>query len=260
MNDLLSLLPDNLEQLADRAAEYQSAAPFPHISFDDFLPPAVADRALVDFPDPSSGIWHRFEQKGLEYLKLACGDESKIPSGIRNVLYALNTGRFLTFLEKLTGIPKLLPDPYFEGGGMHQTMPGGMLGMHLDFNFNKRLAVYRRLNLLIYLNHDWRDDYGGHFNLSETKNGSPVLSLLPVFNRAALFSTSKRSWHGQPGEVACPAGMSRKSLALYYYTVEPADADDTDMRNTVFAADKKSFVRQFLPPIVMDAVRQLRSR
>jgi len=260
MTDLLALLPQNLDDLARAADTYQSARPFPHIAFDDFLPRHVAEQACAEFPDDSSPIWHRFEAKGLQYLKLACGDDAKIPCGIRNILYALNSARFLNFLETLTGIPRLIPDPYLEGGGMHQTMPGGELAVHLDFNYHKRLGVYRRLNLLIYLNPDWQDDYGGQFELRETRNGPPALSLLPVFNRAAIFSTSKISWHGQPRPVACPQGMSRKSLALYYYTVEPADADDVVSRNTVFAADGKEFVRRLVPPILLDAVRAMRTR
>lgn len=259
MTDLLALLPQNLDVLARAASTYQEAKPFPHISFDDFLPRHVADQALAEFPPADSQVWHRFETKGIEYLKLACGDEVKIPRGVRNILYALNTATFISFLETLTGIPKLIPDPYFDGGGMHQTMPGGELGVHLDFNYHKRLGLYRRLNLLIYLNHDWQESYGGQFELRETRNAPPCLSLLPTFNRAALFSTSKISWHGQPRKVACPAGMSRKSLALYYYTVEPADADDVESRNTVFAADRKHLLRRMVPPVLLDALQAMRS-
>ncbi|MFM8791535.1 MAG: 2OG-Fe(II) oxygenase [Solirubrobacterales bacterium] len=258
MNDLLALLPSDLDRLADRASEYQAAQPFPHISFDDFLPVAVAEAAEREFPGPDADIWQRFERKGLEFLKLACENEKLIPSPIRNILYALNSSTFLAFLEKLTGIDHLIPDPWFHGGGLHQTMPSGHLDIHLDFNFHRKMCVYRRLNLLVYLNRDWKDSYGGQFELRKTKTAEPALSLLPTFNRAALFSTSNCSWHGQPRPVECPAGMSRRSLALYYYTVEPANLDDVEARTTVFAKDRKNTLKRLIPPIVLDAVRAVR--
>lgn len=258
MDDLLALLPANLDALKHRAAEYQSGSPFPHISFDDFLPPSVAEAASRDFPGPDSDIWQRYERKGLEYLKLACDREDRIPSSLRNLLYALNSATFLDFLTELTGISHLIPDPWFHGGGLHQTLPGGHLDVHLDFNLHQKMKTYRRINLLIYLNHEWRESYGGQFELRQTKTSAPSLSLAPTFNRAALFSTSKISWHGQPRPVACPAGQTRRSIALYYYTVAPADADDVESRSTVFAGDRTRAIRRLVPPIVFDAVRALR--
>lgn len=260
MHDILALLPENLNALKQRANEYQSAAPFPHISFDDFLPPAVAEAASREFPGPESEIWQRFERKGLEYLKLTCDREDRIPPTLRNLLYALNSATFLDFLAELTGIPHLIPDPWFHGGGLHQTLPGGHLDIHLDFNLHQKMKVYRRINLLIYLNHGWEDSYGGQFELRKTKTSPPSVSLIPVFNRAALFSTSKISWHGQPRPVNCPAGQSRRSIALYYYTVTPADADDVEARSTVFAGDRKRALRKLVPPIVFDALKAVRRK
>jgi hypothetical protein len=258
MDDLLSLLPANLLAMSHRSSEYQLAKPFPHIYFDDFLPRSVAELAAGEFPDAQSGMWQRFERKGLEYRKLTCNDETMIPPTIRNILYALNSATFIDFLEKLTGIAHLLPDPHYLGGGLHQTLPEGQLDIHLDFNFHQRLRVFRRLNLLVYLTPDWREEYGGQFELRETKTSSPAVSLAPLFNRAALFSTSKLSWHGQPRPVACPEGMARRSIALYYYTVTPADEDDVEHRTTVFANDHKNVLRRFVPPICLDILRTIR--
>lgn len=191
-------------------------------------------------------------------MKLACENEKFIPPTIRNILYALNSATFVAFLQELTGIDHLIPDPWFHGGGLHQTMPGGHLDIHLDFNLHRKMRVYRRLNLLIYLNRDWQESYGGQFELRKTKMAEPSLSLLPTFNRAALFSTSNCSWHGQPRPVECPHGMSRRSLALYYYTVAPANPDDVEGRTTVFANDRKNLFRRLTPPILLDAVRAIR--
>ena len=54
----------------------------------------------------------------------------------------------LEFLETLTGIDGLVPDPYFAGGGLHQIVRGGFLKVHADFNWHPKLRLDRRLNML----------------------------------------------------------------------------------------------------------------
>jgi Rps23 Pro-64 3,4-dihydroxylase Tpa1-like proline 4-hydroxylase len=132
----------------------------------------------------------------------------------------------MAFLEKLTGIAGLIPDPHLRGGGLHEIRQGGALGVHADFNFYKRLNLYRRLNLLIYLNANWAEEWGGHLELWDRTGKQCVQRVAPIFNRAVIFDTSNFSYHGHPHPLQCPPDRSRKSLALYYYTVEaPADED-----------------------------------
>jgi len=70
-------------------------------------------------------------------------------------------GRSQPAPPQLTGIDALVPDPHFEGGGLHQIEPGGHLKVHADFNRHPRTGLARRLNALIYLNRDWKPEYGG---------------------------------------------------------------------------------------------------
>jgi len=134
-------------------------------------------------------------------------------------VHYLNSQPFLEFLQELSGIEEvLMPDPYFEGGGYHEIKPGGFLKLHVDFHMHKRLGLSRRLNLLIYLNEDWEEHFGGHFELWEKDMSKSVVKILPIFNRIAIFSTTGDSWHGHPDKLTCPEDRSRKSIALYYYT------------------------------------------
>ena len=125
---------------------------------------------------------------------------------------------FLKFLESLTGIEGLISDPYYVGGGIHETKKGGFLKVHTDFNYHKKLKLDRRVNLLLYLNSDWKEEYGGHLELWDKDMLSCKRKVLPVINRMAIFSTTDFSYHGHPEPLSCPDNRSRRSLALYYYT------------------------------------------
>lgn len=136
----------------------------------------------------------------------------------RSLLYQLNSSTFITFLERLTNVDGLIPDPHFVGGGLHQIERGGFLKMHVDFNKHERLRLDRRLNLLIYLNKDWQEEYGGHLELWDKDVTQCSKKILPVFNRCVVFTTTDFSYHGHPEPLTCPEDRSRKSLALYYYS------------------------------------------
>ena len=150
--------------MAERLAPvYAAARPFPHVVIDDFLPEPLVARVLEEFPSPEAA-WDRLEKSAYS-KKLAANREDQVGPFIFSVLEELNGADFLRFLQALTGIQGLTPDPYFEGGGLHQILPGGFLKVHADFNFHSSLRLDRRLNLLLYLNRDWRDEYGGHLEL-----------------------------------------------------------------------------------------------
>jgi len=203
---------------------YQNQKPFPFISFADFLNVDVANQMVEDFPSINEGFY-KYDNP-LE-RKYAFDKISELPDSIRNTLMELNTPPFLSFLEKLTGIEGLIPDPYYRGGGIHQSKRGGKLDIHIDFNKHPKLSLERRLNVLIYLNKNWKEEYNGDFQIwngyKDEETGKHVLTKLvekiyPTFNTFACFNTSGRSYHGFPDEIRCPQDVTRKSIALYYYT------------------------------------------
>jgi Rps23 Pro-64 3,4-dihydroxylase Tpa1-like proline 4-hydroxylase len=195
---------------------YKSADPFPHVVIDDFLPLEVAKGLVKDFPTPKNmdeATYQVFENKIASRPNVP-----GFPEYSTSVLYALNSDEIITFLEILTGINGLVADPHYLGAGLHQTMPGGKLKIHVDFNFHKHLSLDRRVNMLIYLNEDWQEEWGGHLELWSQDMSRCAQRITPKFNRCVIFSTTNTSYHGHPDPLTCPANQTRKSIVLYYYT------------------------------------------
>jgi hypothetical protein len=224
------------ESLRRRAEEhrdnYARAEPFPHIVLDDFLPPQACERLLAEFPSPEQIDWMRFDRH--HSRKLATQGDRQFGDFTREVLRQLNEPACLRFLERLTGITGLIPDPYFEGGGLHQIQRDGFLKVHTDFNWHNRLQLDRRINLIVYLNRDWREEYNGHLELWDRRMTRCVRKVPPLYNRCVIFSTTDWSYHGHPEKLACPAGMTRKSLALYYYTNGRPAEEKSDAHGTLW--------------------------
>ncbi len=221
------------EQLATHGrAAYATADPFPHAVFDDFAPPELLDAVLAEFDASLGSDTVRFNDP--TSLKLATkGDEGLQPT-LRAALQQFGSPAFLGFLESLTGISGLIPDPYLEGGGLHQIPRNGFLKIHADFNRHPKLNVERRLNLLLYLNRNWQEEYGGHLELWDKAMTHCVRRILPVFNRCVIFSTTDDAFHGHPEPLTCPEGVSRKSIALYYYTCGCATRDAAAAHSTLY--------------------------
>jgi hypothetical protein len=208
---------ERYQQLAGQhRPAYTAAQPFPHTVLDDFLPVEVCEQLLQEFPDPAQIDWLRFERHHSK--KLATRGDGHFGAGTRALLHQLNGAAFLEFLETLTGITGLIPDPYLEGGGLHQIERGGYLKVHADFNWHKKLNLDRRINFILYLNKDWHEDYKGHLELWDRTMSHCVRKILPIYNRCVVFNTTSWAYHGHPEKLACPPERTRKSLALYYYT------------------------------------------
>lgn len=203
---------------------YVSAEPFPHIMIEDFISADKLALIMNSIPDPGSDLsWRKvtaeyegggFSQKG----KLGLPHEHQVNSVLRNLLWEMNSSSFVRFLEKMTGIEGLIPDPKLQGGGVHQILPGGVLGVHTDFTEHRYYKLSRRLNVLLYLNEDWKEEYNGHLELWSRDMSRCVRRIMPKLGRCVIFSTDDDSYHGHPEVLNCPEGVTRKSIALYYYT------------------------------------------
>lgn len=214
------------------AQNYQQASPFPHFSVDEMFPEKFLEKVAEEFPERSSEAWQKFDN--MREKKLASNGDEALGPYTRALISNLNSGTFIHFLESLTGIKGLLPDPHLMGGGMHRILPGGKLAVHIDFNRNNKLKLVRRLNVLIYLNKDWDESYGGYFELWDKEMSQAKVKILPRFNRLAMFSTGKETWHGHPDPLTCPENRTRRSLALYYYTAVEEKSWKKDTHTTLF--------------------------
>lgn len=217
------------EWISKAKSDYINADPFPHIIIDDFLPPEILDSILDDFPKPDEIEWWTFNNNN--EIKLGSKNEVQIPQIARNVLQELNSGYILDWLEVLTGVPGLVADTRLIGGGLHQIQRGGKLGIHVDFNIEPRTKLARKLNLLLYLNKEWDDEWLGHLELWNNDKTKCVQKIAPIFNRCVIFNTTGKPWHGHPHPLNVPENVTRKSLALYYYNV---DNTVTNSHNTIF--------------------------
>ena len=253
-------------------AEYLSATPFGHVVLDGFCPEWILDEVLSEFPSPEQEAWQRFESDNER--KLASVGDRGMGHATRQLLAEFNSATFLDFLGELTGIAGLVPDPYFEGGGMHQIVTGGHLNVHVDFNRHPVTGLDRRLNVLLYLNRDWEEEWGGALELWSPDMQRCARRVAPLFNRLVVFSTTEHSYHGHPHPLACPPDRTRRSLALYYYSNGRPEEKGAAARthNTVWgqpgggldgrtpAERLKEIVKLVTPPILLDAAREARRR
>jgi hypothetical protein len=253
-----------LELAREHCVDYARACPFPHVVFDDLFSAEVLDAVLCEFPAPGDGDWWRFEST--RERKLAANDETMLGPTTRQLLQELNSGPMIDFLNRLTGIPGLVPDPHFIGGGLHQIQAGGYLDVHADFNLHPYTGLQRRLNLLLYLNKDWPDEYGGALELWRRGGKGPDKVVAPVFGRCVIFTTSDQAYHGHPKPLTCPPDRTRRSLALYYYSLpdQAVVAHNTVFRGTeVVPADVPGWRRAWrrgVPEPVRMAVKRTVTR
>jgi hypothetical protein len=245
--------------------EYTSAKPFRHIVLDSFLDEEILELCLREFPDLSAR--KKSYARSQENLKFEFNPESLSPP-LRSLFHSFNSRPFVEFLENLTAINGLIPDPYFFGGGLHEVAQGGYLNIHADFNHHERMGLERRLNVLMYLNQEWKEEYGGCFEIWDQQMRSCCRRVLPLFNRCVIFSTSSTSFHGNPQPVNHPAGTSRRSIALYYYTatwdgtrrshttqfkVRPNSADVSDV-----AVRRQELLADITPPMLFRALTRVK--
>lgn len=206
-------------QLPGLRARYRDNRPYPHIHLEGFLEPALAQRLEAAFPAPDAASWIQY--KHYNENKLGNTHREAFPEAIGRVVDELGSPRFVAWLSRLTGIEGLMPDPSLEGGGMHQTERGGFLNLHADFTMHHHKTHWRRrCNLILFLNEGWQEEWGGALELWDRDMKRCEARVLPLINHAVLFNTDEDSFHGYPDPIQCPPSVTRKSLALYYYTEE----------------------------------------
>ena len=203
--------------------------PYDHLVIDDFFPLDKARKLSEEYPTyDSNSVW--FQYKNPLENKKTINTWWDFPPETYKTFCFLNSCEFLNTLREKTGIQKLYPDIGLHGGGWHIHGRGGKLNIHLDYSIHPKSGLQRKLNLIIYLTEGWKPEWGGGLELwshnPETK--LPLRkekTIHNVFNRAILFDTTQKSWHGLPEPLDCPEGVYRKSMAVYYMTDPPEDVD-----------------------------------
>ncbi len=253
------------QKLSDAYAENK---PWPHVVLDDFIDPEVLEQVRQEAAAVRrSEYYEKFVDRKSDHNKYAFAPDA-VGLETSRLINFLNSGAFVGFLEKLTGISGLLADPSYFGGGLHKIQSGGYLEVHTDFNYLKRYNLERRLNLLLYLNKDWKPAYNGNLELWDRSSMSPVTSVSPIFNRCVVFSTTFESLHGHPVPLATPRDIERMSIALYYYT-NTWKSEEAERPTTFHISHEhkvrirpsrvyRSVVRTFVPPIFRNSLRAVK--
>jgi Rps23 Pro-64 3,4-dihydroxylase Tpa1-like proline 4-hydroxylase len=163
----------------------------------------------------------------LEYI------ESDMPVVWKTIQY-FNSQIFINYLEQLTGISNIIPDPTLNGGGCHYIKNGGRLALHTDYGKHPDTNLHRRINLLLYLTPEWSDEWNGHLELWKKEPWSHYKSILPVFNRAVIFNTTNDSIHGHPVPLNVPNDVGRYSIAMYYFTEYRPMEEQSNATSAIF--------------------------
>jgi hypothetical protein len=234
MESLRSIVaPKVLEQESLWKTKFASAEPFRHVIIDDFLAPGVADALLASFPTFEQGNY--IGDDGRPGGKSTVDRVRGLGGVYRQLDDVIQTREFLDFVGRVTSIDNLIYDPFYLGGGTHENRQGQALRAHIDFNYHPSERWHRRLNLIVYLNHEWDESWGGMFDLYRDPyaDPKPQVRVAPLFNRCVIFETNEKSWHGFD-MIELPEDkrdVSRKSVALYFYSAD-RPAEETAGRHT----------------------------
>jgi hypothetical protein len=216
------LNPSSIERLAQYKEQFASNQPFKHLVIDDFLQPEFAQKMLDEFPKFNEKL--ALNENGEVGRKAVHEKVSGIGPTYKKLDQLAKSHSFLQWVQTVTGIDNLIYDPYYFGGGTHNNLSGQDLDPHVDFTHHPITGDHRRLNLIVYLNKEWHQAWGGNIEFHKNPRLQPeedeIISVEPLFNRAVIFETNNISWHGFP-RIDLPTDkqdLSRKSFALYYYT------------------------------------------
>ena len=195
--------------------KYKNSKPFPYIIIDNFLEKNFANTILDSFKLNSDWINYTFVNN---FKKYGFNDRKKMNKNLNNLFNSLASKKFTQKLKKITNIKGLFLDPKLDGGGLHQIFKGGYLNVHTDFSSHTNKPNWTRvLNILIYLNKNWKESYKGNLELWSKDGRKKISEISPKFNRCVIFFTNKNSFHGHPEKLNCPSNVSRKSIAAYYF-------------------------------------------
>lgn len=196
--------------------------PYKHCVIDNFFPEELANQFCTSFPSLESNEWERTNDPDIEVkLRTKWTSEFDIPDGLLTAIRVMNSSVFLKSMSSLLEIPKLVPDPYFAGGGLNVTVSGGLLDVHVDGNYHDATGLNRRINAIVYLNPGWQQGWGGEFGIYDSTGETLIKKVAPLFNRLVIFDTNDFSFHGLPDPLNFPKEKARRSIILYYYTKEP---------------------------------------
>jgi len=240
-NELKMIAKVSSEKITDvREGREFFEVPFKHLVIDNFFPKEVADLCIENFPVLSDDSWDYTHNDDIEVkYRTKWQSEFDIPIGIVDVVRVMNSSLFLKAMTVAFGIPKIIPDPYFSGGGLNATSRSGLLDVHVDGNYHDATGLNRRINALLYLNPNWEEGWGGEFGLFDGDGDNCLKKIAPLHNRLVIFETHDKSFHGLPDPINFPEHDPRKSIIMYYYTKDSRPSEVVSVKAPHSALWKK---------------------
>ena len=243
--DLFQSALTKLQQQAESLHDsYIKAQPYSHLVIDDLFAPEILERLIAEFPQAKERDWlvwdtqHEFKttSKGINGLSLF------------TQMFCLwfNSPEVIKIVEQITDIDNLVGDPLFHGAGLHEMYRDGWLEMHADYTRHFSLPLMRRLNILIYLNRDWNDNWGGELVMENPGDPQSHVSHPPLFNRTIIFPTTSKTFHGVPQPLSCPSDRSRQLLSIYYWTPIPMPLWSKAGTPLLWASNQKKNLKKLL--------------
>jgi 2OG-Fe(II) oxygenase superfamily len=264
LDEILNKRLLDLDEIGTMRDTFRTNSPFPHLAIENLFNPTLLELIHAEFDDVKWGDWRRYDNSNERKLGTLPGTDF----GHATQLYfnTIHSALFIEFLERISGIAGLIPDPTLESGGLHEIPSGGRLGAHLDFNYHPITKLDNRLVFITYLNPDWEPSFGGALELWDADGDHCMVEIEPCFGRSVLFQQSSVSMHGHPDPVKAPGGRARRSAAAYFYSNGVFDSRKAPSHSTVYGrafSDRHrekiaNTVKYFMPPFLVDAVRTLR--
>jgi hypothetical protein len=218
-------LKDNFTNINRLNEVFVGTPPFPLIALDNFLPQDLAKKMEQECNSIPDHLWTKFTRRGSYMQECVNMDVAPVANEFVNQMHS-QAG--MTWITALTGIKDLIPDPYLVGAGYSRIGSGSSLKIHTDFNWNETIKVHRMLSFIIYLNSNWKEEWGGHLQFNDFQNKNVIQRIPPQFNRAVFWRHHKKGFHGFPDPLTCPENITRNAFRLFFY-VSNAQHDSKDL-------------------------------
>jgi hypothetical protein len=256
---IMSMLSDRISlpaSTSELALSFKSAEPFSHLIIDNMFPDAMLEDLLKEIPPPTDEKWVHEKRATVTKSNLRSAVELS-EAGYQFTAF-VNSAKLLYLISELTGIWALLPDPYMGGAGYHVVPAGGKFDVHADRNIDQVTGLKRRLAMLVYLNRNWRSEYGGQLELWDTSGSRCEKVVEPIFNRTVIFEVTDQNFHGVRPVV--DTDRTRVSFATYYHTVPDADMIPHDsIYSPSFYLKREPLLKrvaaEVVPPVLLRAAR-----
>ena len=225
--DISNHLGDWIHNTDTLRNQFLCAEPFEHVVIDNFLQNDYAEKIAHLFPDDLSK-WHKYCNP-IE-VKYAYDNINVLPDDLKDYFYMMSCSQFVDIVKSITNITDLEYDPYLHGAGLHRHSTHGKLDIHLDYEKHPYSGKERRINIILFLSKDWKEEWNGASELWNKDVSACVQKTYIKFNRAIIFKTNDISWHGMPDKITCPENTYRSTLAYYYVSPLCCKKDDTAYR------------------------------